>query len=144
MTGAYRSAEPGGNDTLIERIKAAISGEYNAVNCYQVLMNQARTAHERRQIGEIRDDEMRHYQALSTLYQQLTGQTFQPQQTEQCPSTYMEGLRHAIEDEQNTVDFYLETGDMAADPQIRSLFYRIAKDEQNHAVWFLYFYTLSR
>lgn len=144
MTGAYRPADSGGNETLMERIQTAITGEYNAITCYQVLMNQAHTEHERQQIGEIREDEMHHFQVLSSLYQQLTGQTFQPQLTEQCPSTYMEGLRHAIEDEQNTVDFYLETGDMATDPQIRAIFYRFAKDEQHHAVWFLYFYTLNR
>lgn len=144
MMDAYRAVDPGMNGSLIERIKEAITGEYNAITCYEVLMNQARTAHERQRIGEIRNDEMHHFQVFSSLYQQLTGQTFQPHQTEQCPSTYMEGLRHAIEDEQNTVDFYLETGDMATDPQIKSIFYRFAKDEQHHAVWFLYFYTLSR
>ncbi|TGA97027.1 rubrerythrin family protein [Sporolactobacillus shoreae] len=144
MMEGFRPADPGMNGQLIERLRTAITGEYNAIHCYEVLMNQARTDHERRRISEIRGDEMHHFQVFSSLYQQMTGETYQPQQTEACPNTYMEGLRHAIEDEQNTVDFYMETGDMATNEQIKSIFYRIAKDEQNHAVWFLYFYALSR
>ncbi|WP_100488023.1 ferritin family protein [Sporolactobacillus pectinivorans] len=140
----FRPDDPGVNSQLIERLRTAITGEYNAITCYEVLMNQARTGHERQQIGEIRGDEMHHYQVFSALYQQLTGETYQPHQTGTCPNTYLEGLRHAIEDEQNTVDFYLESGDMAPNEQIKSIFYRIAKDEQQHAVWFLYFYSLSR
>lgn len=142
-----RQTEPAGGDSqaqMLERIRTAIGGEYNAIACYEVLMNQAENEKERHQIAEIREDEIRHYQIFSSVYQQLTGETFRPQQTERCPDTYREGLRHAVEDEQNTVDFYLESGDLSPNPQVQSLFYRISRDEQQHAVWFLYFFSLIR
>ncbi|GAA3314104.1 hypothetical protein GCM10020331_005840 [Ectobacillus funiculus] len=41
-----------------------------------------------------------------------------------------------------TVDFfYLDIADKAQDSYIKKQFRRAATDEQNHAVWFLYFYT---
>ncbi|MDD9148718.1 MULTISPECIES: ferritin-like domain-containing protein [unclassified Sporolactobacillus] len=143
--GEFRqTAEQGADGTQIERIARSISGEYQAVHCYEILMNEAKSEREKRQIAEIRNDEIRHYRIFSSLYLQLTGQAYTVHQTEMCPNTYPEGLRHAIEDEQNTVDFYLESGDKAQNPQVRSIYYRIAKDEQQHAVWFLYFYTLNK
>lgn len=139
-----QTPEQSADGQMIERLGTSITSEYNAIHCYEVLMNEARTETEKRQIAEIRNDEVRHYHTFSALYHQLTGRTYSAHQTEMCPNTYPEGLRHAIESEQNAVDFYLESGDEAHNPHVRSVYYRIAKDEQQHAVWFLYFYTLNK
>lgn len=144
QTDFRQTPEPASDVQITERLGTAITGEYNAIHCYEMLINEARTEMEKRQIAEIRNDEIRHYQIFSSLYQQLTGRTFPAHQTVMCPNTYPEGLRHAIEDEQNAVDFYLETADEAQNPQVKSTFDRIARDEQQHAVWFLYFYTLNK
>ncbi|MGQ0518063.1 ferritin-like domain-containing protein, partial [Bacillus sp. D-CC] len=55
---------------------------------------------------------------------------------EECPNTYLQGLEFAIQDEQKTVDFYLEIADETSDTHLKELLRRIAADEQNHAVWF--------
>ncbi|MTT30681.1 hypothetical protein GMB86_01460 [Terrilactibacillus sp. BCM23-1] len=54
---------------------------------------------------------------------------------------YLEVLKFRVEDEQNTVDFYMEIADQSRLPIIKETFQRAAKDEQNHAVWFLLFLT---
>ncbi|RYL88866.1 ferritin-like domain-containing protein [Sporolactobacillus sp. THM7-4] len=139
-----RQINPGTERRTIEAIEQAIDGEYSAIACYEILFNMAVSDKEKKQIAEIRNDEIHHYQMFSSLYQQLTGRTHAPQITGRCPETYREGLQHAIEDEQKTVDFYMETADRAQNRRVRSLFYRAATDEQQHAVWFLYFYTLNK
>ena len=59
--------------------------------------------------------------------------------TEICPDSYAAGVEFAVQDEQVTVDFYLYVADGAADRTIRKAFWRAAADEQNHAVWFLFY-----
>ncbi|MGG1575810.1 ferritin-like domain-containing protein [Fictibacillus sp. NRS-1165] len=126
---------------LINDISQAINGQYSAIACYQHLAQIAPSEKERDRILEIRQDEINHYHVFSAIYTQLTGRQPTPQITEQCPNDYIKGLEVAIEDEQKTVDFYLEIADKAQTPYIREQFRRAAWDEQNHAVWFLYFYT---
>lgn len=126
---------------LTQDILKAINGQYSAIACYAKLAEIAFTGEERKQILEIRNDEIRHYQAFSQIYITLTGTQPTPQISKTCPSSYVEGLQFAIKDEQETVDFYHETAEKAQDPYICDTFKRAAADEQNHAVWFLYFYT---
>lgn len=130
---------PGTN--LTQDISKAINGQYNAIACYAKLAEIAYTEEERKQILEIRKDEIRHYQVFSQIYISITGAQPTPQITETCPLNYVEGLQSSIKDEQETVDFYLDISEKTQDPFIRDTFKRAAADEQNHAVWFLYFYA---
>jgi rubrerythrin len=128
-------------NTLVHDIEKAINGEYSAIECYARLANMASNQKERERILEIRQDEVKHYQQFVRIYQSLTGRPPQPKISEECPTVYEKGLEFAIEDEQKTVDFYLEISDTATDPFIKEAFRRAAADEQNHAVWFLYYYS---
>ena len=128
-------------ETQINDIEKAISGEYNAIQCYQKLANLAHSSKEREQILEIQRDEMKHYKLFTQIFVQLTGKNPRIQLKEECPNTYKAGLEYAIKDEQETVDFYHDISDKATDPMIKQAFTRVAADEQNHAVWFLYFFT---
>ncbi|MDR6224103.1 ferritin-like domain-containing protein [Desmospora profundinema] len=126
---------------LADKIAKAIDGQYSAIACYGYLASIAPTEEERKQILEIRQDEVRHYQAFSAIYMRLTGRQHHPSITEPCPQQYREGLEFAFKDEQETTDFYLDIAYQATDPAIRNEFLRAAADEQHHAVWFLYFLT---
>ncbi|HWI55284.1 MAG TPA: ferritin-like domain-containing protein, partial [Desulfobacteria bacterium] len=95
----------------------------------------------RKQILEIRKDEIRHYQVFCQIYFAMTGAQPSPQMTETCPKGYKVGLQSAFKDEQETVDFYLDISDKAQEAFVKESFRRAAADEQNHAVWFLYYYT---
>ncbi|MEK5108573.1 ferritin family protein [Cytobacillus sp. FSL K6-0129] len=126
------------NQELIRDISKAIDGEYSAINCYKKLQQLAPNEKARDVIKEIRQDEKRHFKSFKSIYTQITGQTHTPQLNNECPSSYKSGLDFSFNDEQHTVDFYLEIADRADDPYIKEQFNRAAKDEQNHAVWFLY------
>ncbi|AIE58854.1 MULTISPECIES: ferritin-like domain-containing protein [Bacillaceae] len=132
------------NDKLVKDIEKAINGEYSAIQCYEKLANLAPSSKERNQILEIRQDEIRHFQQFTQIYVSLTGRQPKYKLIEECPNTYKEGLEFAFLDEQETVDFYLDISEQTSDPYIKGVFHRASADEQNHAVWFLYYLSRKR
>lgn len=129
--------------SLLEDLKKAITGEYEAICCYEVLACQAPTEKIKKQILEIRNDEIKHYQTFSHIYFCLTGYYYCPEKPIKCPKTYIEGINVAFHDEQETVDFYNNVARRVHDPYIQHSFAQAALDEQNHAVWFLYFMQMQ-
>lgn len=132
------------NEKLINDLTKAINGEYTATQCYARLAQMAPNEVQRGQINEILRDEKKHLQQFTQIYVNLTGRQPQPKMSEECANTYLEGLEASINDEQLTADFYHEIADEAADPAVKDVFRRAAFDEQNHAVWFLYFFTKEK
>jgi len=129
---------------LIADVAQAINGEYSAIACYEQLARLAPNEETRNRILEIRSDEIRHYHTFSQIYHALTGRQPTPQINEGCPSAYIAGINFAFEDEQKTVDFYLDIADKATSPYVKERFKRAAADEQSHAVWFLYLLTMHK
>lgn len=129
------------NIRFMKDLEKAINGEYSAIHCYATLANLATEENIRKQILEIRQDEIKHFQQFEYIYMSLTGRRPQPKITETCPNDYKSGLELALQDEQQTVDFYLEMADYTTNPYIKKVFRRAAADEQNHAVWFLYYFS---
>ncbi|MEC1261619.1 ferritin-like domain-containing protein [Bacillus swezeyi] len=129
------------NNKLIKDIERAVNGEHSAVVCYQKLAQMAQDSAVKKQILEIRQDEIRHFNTFLRFYMSLSGKKPDIKITEPCPDQYRAGLEFALKDEQETVDFYLDIADDAKNQSIKKAFKRAAADEQNHAVWFLYFLT---
>ena len=129
---------------LVSDIEKAIDGEYSAIVCYAKIAEMAPTDKIRDQILEIRNDEIKHFHTFGQIYVNLTGMQPQPKITEECPNTFVKGVEFALQDEQKTVDFYMEIMDETSDPSIKEAFRRAAADEQHHAVWFLYYFTKAK
>ncbi|GGF16852.1 hypothetical protein GCM10010954_14410 [Halobacillus andaensis] len=125
---------------LLNDIQKAINAEYSAVACYEKLAKMSPTQDERNKILEIQKDEKRHLEEFSKIFTNLTGRQPSYQIIEECPDNYRAGIEFAFKDEQEAVDFYLDTSDKAQDFTIKDRFRRAASDEQNHAVWFLFFF----
>ncbi|CQR45963.1 Rubrerythrin [Paraliobacillus sp. PM-2] len=128
---------------LQKNIQKAIDGEYNAIICYETLANLSPLQDDRKRILDIRKDEKRHLNSFSTIYKDLTGKQPTYELKGDCQNTFKEGIIAAFEDEQETVDFYLDIADQTEDTAIKQTFQRAAADEQNHAVWFLSFLNNS-
>lgn len=126
---------------LVNDIQKAINAEYSAVACYEKLAKMAPSNDEKNKILEIQKDEKRHLEEFSKIYTNLTGRNPSYQMIEECPDKYRAGIEFAFKDEQEAVDFYLDIADKAKDPIIKERFRRAASDEQNHAVWFLFFFS---
>jgi rubrerythrin len=118
----------------------ALNGEYSAIHYYESLAKMASSSAERKRILEIRNDEIKHYHIFAEIYLSLTDRNPKPERTGKCPDDYCQGLDASFYDEQETVDFYNEIADKVNDSYIKEQFRRAALDEQNHAVWFSYFY----
>lgn len=88
----------------------------------------------RDRILEKRSDEMRHYQIISQVYFSLTGKQYTPKMNAKCTNDYRKCILHAFKYEQETIDFYHDI----------QQFMQVSLDEQNHAVWFLYFANYSK
>jgi rubrerythrin len=133
------SMQPATNMEIINDISKAINGEFHAIYCYEILANQAPNIELKNRILEIRNDEIRHYSMFAQIYISLTGNQPTPQITKQCPKDYKSGVLAAFIDEQETVDFYHEIARKYNNVVIRDAFTQASADEQNHAVWYLYF-----
>lgn len=129
---------------LINDIQKAINAEFSAVACYEKLANKAPTKDEEKKILEILKDEKRHLEEFSKIYTNLTGRKPSYQIIEKCPEKYRAGIEFAFKDEQKAVDFYLDIADKATESIVKERFRRAAADEQNHAVWFLFFYSKNQ
>ncbi|WP_456274415.1 ferritin family protein [Bacillus sp. AK031] len=127
---------------LINEIQKAINGEYSAIICYDELSKLAKTREQREQILEIQQDEKRHFKEFTKIYKKLTDRKPVPKLIEECPKSLTKGLAAAFKDEQVTVDFYLDIAGKADNESIKETFRRAASDEQQHAVWFLYYLSL--
>ncbi len=134
--GYYRPSNP---SSFISDIQQAINAEYSAISCYDHLAKMAPNSKQITKILEIQNDEKRHLKDFTTIYVNLTGQKPTYTITETCPKNYRDGIDFAFNDEQESVDFYLDMADRAPAANIQETFKRAAADEQNHAIWFLYF-----
>ncbi|MBO8157590.1 MAG: DUF2202 domain-containing protein [Bacillaceae bacterium] len=132
------------SQTLINLLQKAINGQYSAIICYKKLIEMAPTEEEKYQIREIRNDEKRHLKEFSDIFENMTGQKPEMKVIEECPDTYYEGLKAAFKDEQVTADFYLDIAEKARDNDVKETFLRASADEQNHAVWFLYYLMTNK
>ncbi len=124
---------------FLNDLKKAINGEYSAIVCYEHIMQMAPTQEVKSRVSEIREDEIRHYNTFQYLYDTITGSPLKPEITEQCPTHYRSALHFAFQDEQITTDFYNQLSHTIQNQSWKQAFSRAARDEQNHAVWFLYF-----
>ena len=84
---------------LLNDLTQAIHGEYSAIQCYEQLAKKAANEEEKKQILEIREDEIKHFKTFSRIYTQLTGKKPVPKVTEPCPRDYCDGLQFALQDE---------------------------------------------
>lgn len=117
----------------------AITGEYEAIHIYKQLAEMATSQAIKDQILEIRQDEIRHFETFSQIFTMLTHTNPRLPTTISYPKSFQEGVKEAFKDEQETTDFYYQISRTYHDPMIKQAFSQAAADEQNHAVWFLYF-----
>ncbi|WP_336045966.1 ferritin-like domain-containing protein [Solibacillus ferritrahens] len=126
-------------NSIVMNLTKALEGEYNAIRFYEHLAQLAPNDEIKKRILEIRKDEMRHYHGFSYIFTCLTGQQPSPRISEPLPTDLKQGIITAFHDEQEAVEFYHRVARETNIPYISHQFRSNAADEQNHAVWFLYF-----
>lgn len=133
------TVQPTSNNRLILDLNKAINGEYNAIRYYEQLAKLAPNEEVKNRILEIQKDEIRHYQGFVYTYTYLTAQQPTLQINETLPQNFKSSILTAFKDEQEAVEFYHRVAREYNIPYISNQFSSNASDEQNHAVWFLFF-----
>jgi rubrerythrin len=123
------------DETLRRDIRKAINDEFKAISYYTKLAEMAPDNNARQAILGIRQDEIRHFNAFSQSYLSLTGgyPRINLVTPGDLPSNYRQGVRESIQDEAETVQFYLSIANRLSDPRAKRRFIRAAYDEQRHA-----------
>ena len=84
----HNPVKPSTDTKVLSDILEAINDEYTTITCYELLADQAPNGEIKKQILEIRSDEIRHYETFWHLYHSLTGKEASPKITKECPSDY--------------------------------------------------------
>lgn len=126
-----------GDPSVLGDLGRAADEQSHAIHYYGKLIELAPDEEDRSIITEIRQDEIGHFNLFSSLYTHFSGRR-PPLTPGPEPSSLEEGVKFAIRDELNTVDFYNAAADRARDAYVQAAFRRSALDEQQHAGWFLY------
>lgn len=117
---------------LSDDIAKAIIGETQAYYFYEKLADLAMNEHDRQIIQGIQQDEAKHYRWFTTILRQM-GEDLPQIPMGELPKDFEDGVKKAIEDELNAVEFYEDIADRATAPNIQRRFLHAAQDEQRHA-----------
>jgi rubrerythrin len=117
---------------LINDIQRAAILEVQAFNYYERLIALAVNEQQRQIIGSIQRDERRHYHWFTMMLRMLGAQqTFIPLGI--LPTSFIEGVRIAIQQELEAAAFYQTIANRASSRFIQMHTLRAVSDEQRHA-----------
>jgi rubrerythrin len=123
---------------LLSNIEKSMQDQASAAAFYQELMDLAQDPMVKDYINHAREDEVKHYRLLGELHRELTGQTYeaQPQRVEYTSLT--DGLKKAMNNEYEAMEFYRDIYLGSDDERVRKVFFELFTDELEHATRFNY------
>ena len=130
------------SDLLIEAMK---DERHDRVK-YKRMMEMTDDPMVKKQIKFAYDDEGKHYKMFNHIYYKLTGRQVDipvPTNIEKY-DTLMEAVQSSIEGENEAVDLYREIFSLMTNKQMRDMVYEIITDEQEHAMRFIYLYSMLK
>ncbi|MCO7125783.1 ferritin-like domain-containing protein [Sporolactobacillus shoreicorticis] len=138
----------GENTQTLNRVRSAVQRARFMNSCFRTLFDGAKTKRERQELRALQKNEARIEEGFCVIYESISGGKplvgIDANTDNTQPRTYLEGLRHCIEQELRNAEFYRESGDSVSDSELRARFYSAALDEQRHAAWLHYFYLLYK
>ncbi|WP_257985551.1 ferritin-like domain-containing protein [Bacillus sp. V5-8f] len=118
----YYSRQP--NYDFISNIAKAIDGEFSAIQCYNKLVKMVPTEKEKSVITEIIKDENNHLDNFTQIYYSLTGRQPDISKSHECPTRLKDILEYSFEDEQESVDSYMDIAYSTDDQNIEGFYPR--------------------
>ena len=128
---------------LRESIEVAIYREIGARNFYRRISEEIKNSEGARKFAQLSEDEDGHRVKLESWFERLVGDTFSArndriEQSEirgiklEEQTGALEALGIAIEAEEQAREFYSGQAEAASDPELKSLFERLADEEAGH------------
>ena len=127
----------------LKLIGEAVAGETEDRMFYQYLLETAPSDEDKEIIKGIREDEIRHFTLFKQVYFMLTRQLLAPSQDPsfEKPSAYCEGLKRAIQGEQNAIIKYRRILYALQDRILINILTGIITDETRHGLLYNYLYS---
>lgn len=143
MTGLAPYTYPQNVTGALKLIQEAVTGETEDRLFYQYMIENTPSEEDKEIIKGIRDDEISHFNLFRQVYYQLTGQTLPPPQdvTFEKPASYCEGIKKAIQGEQNAVKKYRRILFALQDRVQINILTEIITDELRHGTLYNYLYS---
>ncbi len=127
-----------------EELINAMQGEAEDKLFYERLMRMAPTREEADIIKQIRADEIKHYGAFEDLYRRMTGRNPRvPEPDKPTFRTYMEGVELAFFNELRAYERYKDLYLSTQNPRIRDVFLDAFTDENEHAQYIHWIYSIN-
>jgi rubrerythrin len=144
----YYSMTPGWSrvevsNTLLNLITEAMRDERHDRKKYETMMEMTSDAKIKEQIEFAYEDEEKHYNMFKQIYFYLTGKQLEVQ----TPNVEKyDNLKAAVESSINgeleAVELYRKIQSMLPTQQLRDMLFEIITDEQEHAIRFVYLFSL--
>lgn len=143
MTANNHYTYPQNVPGALQLIREAVRGETEDRMFYEYLISVAPTEEEKNIIRGIRDDEIKHFGLFRQIYCELTGQMLPPPEEAvfEKPASYCEGLKRAIQGEQNAVIRYRKILFALQDRVQINKLTEIITDEIRHGSLYNYLYA---
>ena len=126
------------SSALLDAIEKSINGEYHAIRRYSRMLELAPSPALQAILKEIRRDEKKHFHRFTSIYSAWTGGKQVALHKSHVPSSFEDGVKEAIVEEQNDVTFYRGIAEMTRIPYIQRSYLDASHDERRHANWFIY------
>ncbi len=123
---------------LLEAIEKSINGEYHAIRRYSRMLELAPSPALQAILKEVRRDEKKHFHRFTSIYSAWTGGRQVSLHKNRVPTSFEEGVKDSIVEEQNDVKFYRGIAEMTRLPYIQRSYLDASHDERRHANWFIY------
>ncbi|GAW94199.1 ferritin-like domain-containing protein [Calderihabitans maritimus] len=125
---------------FVNNLQKAIKDEAMAIEMYEQMLKMAPAEH-KKHIRHALEDERKHYQMFTDLYQFLTGMkpmiTVPPVHVE-C---YEEAVEEAFQRELEAAELYRDMMLSTSDYQVRDIMFEAMTDEMEHATRFAFIYA---
>lgn len=135
-----------GQDKLLKLLLEAMKDERHDTVKYKIMMEKTNDPEIKKQIKFAYDDEIKHYGMFNSIYRALTGKTVDiplPKTVEKY-DTLMDAVKSSIEGENEAVDLYRQIYSLLTNQNMKDMVYEIITDEQEHAMRFIYVYSMMK
>ncbi len=130
---------------LLDMIKEAMKDERHDNKKYKMMMEMTENREIRDNIKFAYEDEAKHYRMFQEIYEDLTGEEIEiPVPKVELADRFIDNIKSSIQGELDAVELYRQIRALLSSKKHRDMLYEIITDEQEHAMRFIYLYSMVK
>lgn len=137
--------QPQNMKRLLDLIKEAMKDERHDNKKYKNMMEMTDNKEIRDNIRFAYEDEAKHYRMFQEIYEDLTGEEIEiPVPEVERYDRLVDAVKTSIQGELGAVELYRQIRALLTSKKHRDMLFEIITDEQEHAMRFIYIYSMLR